>query len=106
MQCSQVRGLWLRLSRGARLPPLQIKLFASRPMDVELARTFLQVVRSGSLVSAAAQLHVTQTAVTARIKNLEAQLKCRLFERNKAGARLTTRSEERRVGKECRSRWS
>jgi DNA-binding transcriptional LysR family regulator len=63
-------------------------------MDVELARTFLQVVRSGSLVSAAAQLHVTQTAVTARIKNLEAQLKCRLFERNKAGARLTTDGEK------------
>jgi DNA-binding transcriptional LysR family regulator len=63
-------------------------------MDLELARTFLQVVRSGSLVSAAAQLHVTQTAVTARIKNLEEQLKCRLFERNKAGARLTTDGEK------------
>lgn len=58
-------------------------------MDVELARTFLEVVKTGSLVSAATQLHVTQTAVTARIKNLETQLGCRLFERNKAGARLT-----------------
>jgi DNA-binding transcriptional LysR family regulator len=63
-------------------------------MDVELARTFLQVVKAGSLVSAATQLHVTQTAVTARIKNLEAQLNCRLFERNKAGARLTTDGEK------------
>jgi DNA-binding transcriptional LysR family regulator len=63
-------------------------------MDVELARTFLQVVRTGSLVSAAARIHVTQTAVTARIKNLEEQLKCRLFERNKAGARLTKDGEK------------
>ncbi|NUO87569.1 MAG: LysR family transcriptional regulator [Cupriavidus sp.] len=58
-------------------------------MDIELARTFLQVVRDGSLLAAADKLHVTQTAVTARIKSLEAQLNCRLFERNKAGARLT-----------------
>jgi DNA-binding transcriptional LysR family regulator len=62
-------------------------------MDVELARTFLQVARAGSLIAAAQQLHVTQTAVTARIKNLEAQLNCRLFERNKAGARLTADGE-------------
>ncbi|MBP0621507.1 LysR family transcriptional regulator [Cupriavidus consociatus] len=58
-------------------------------MDIELARTFLQVVRTGSLLAAADKLHVTQTAVTARIKSLESQLNCRLFERNKAGARLT-----------------
>ncbi|AGW93135.1 MULTISPECIES: LysR family transcriptional regulator [Cupriavidus] len=58
-------------------------------MDIELARTFLQVVRSGSLLAAADKLHVTQTAVTARLKSLESQLNCRLFERNKAGARLT-----------------
>ncbi|WP_455286988.1 LysR family transcriptional regulator [Cupriavidus necator] len=58
-------------------------------MDVELARTFLQVVRSGSLLAVADKLHVTQTAVTARLKSLESQLNCRLFDRNKAGARLT-----------------
>ncbi|MBU6491848.1 LysR family transcriptional regulator [Pandoraea sp.] len=63
-------------------------------MDVELARTFLQVVKTGSLVAAAARLHVTQTAVTARIKNLESQLGCRLFERNKAGAKLTADGEK------------
>jgi DNA-binding transcriptional LysR family regulator len=62
-------------------------------MDLELARTFLQVVRTGSLIGAADKLHVTQTAVTARIKSLESQLNCRLFERNKAGARLTPDGE-------------
>jgi DNA-binding transcriptional LysR family regulator len=46
------------------------------------------------LVAAAERLHVTQTAVTVRIKNLEVQLQCRLFARNKAGARLTADGEK------------
>ena len=58
-------------------------------MDIELARTFLEVVRVGSFIAAAESLHVTQTTVTARIKNLESQLECRLFVRNRAGASLT-----------------
>lgn len=62
-------------------------------MDIELARTFLDVVRSGSLVASAERLHLTQTAVTARIKNLETQLDCRLFVRNRAGASLTEEGE-------------
>ncbi|GLK88754.1 LysR family transcriptional regulator [Pseudomonas turukhanskensis] len=62
-------------------------------MDIELARTFLQIVRSGSLVAAAEQLHVTQTAITARVQNLESQLGCKLFVRNRAGARLTADGE-------------
>ena len=55
-------------------------------MDIELARTFIDIVRSGSLVATAERLHLTQTAVTARVKNLEAQLGCQLFIRNRAGA--------------------
>lgn len=62
-------------------------------MDLELARTFLTIVHSGSFVSAANQLHLTQTAVTARIKNLESQLDCTLFIRNRAGAKLTGEGE-------------
>lgn len=62
-------------------------------MDVELARTFLEIVRTGSFIGAAAKLHVTQTTVTARIKNLENQLGCRLFVRNRSGASLTTNGE-------------
>jgi DNA-binding transcriptional LysR family regulator len=62
-------------------------------MDIELARTFLQIVRSGSLVAAAEQLHVTQTAITARVQNLESQLSCKLFVRNRAGAKLTADGE-------------
>lgn len=62
-------------------------------MDIELARTFLHIVRSGSFVAAAARLHVTQTTVTARVQSLESQLACSLFIRNRAGARLTEEGE-------------
>ncbi|MBO3277671.1 LysR family transcriptional regulator [Pseudomonas schmalbachii] len=62
-------------------------------MDIELARTFLEIVRSGSFVAAAERLHVTQTTITARVQNLESQLDCRLFVRNRAGARLTADGE-------------
>ena len=55
-------------------------------MDIELARTFLYIVRSGSFIAAATRLHVTQTTVTARVQNLESQLGCSLFVRNRAGA--------------------
>jgi DNA-binding transcriptional LysR family regulator len=58
-------------------------------MDIDLARTFLEVVSSGSFVAAAERLNLTQTAVSARIRGLEEQLGRRLFIRNKAGARLT-----------------
>ncbi|MGN6123269.1 MAG: LysR family transcriptional regulator [Sphingomonas oligoaromativorans] len=62
-------------------------------MDVAMARTFLEVVKTGSFVNAAANLHVTQTAVSARIRVLEEQLERPLFIRNKAGARLTPAGE-------------
>lgn len=58
-------------------------------MDIGLARTFLEVAASGSFISAADRLHLTQTAVSARIRTLEEQLGRQLFVRNKAGARLT-----------------
>lgn len=62
-------------------------------MDIDLARTFLDIIRSGSFVATAERLHITQTAVTARVSNLERQLNCRLFVRNRAGARLTPDGE-------------
>ena len=62
-------------------------------MDLDLARTFLEIVRSGSLASAAEKLHVTQTAVTARVQKLESLLGVTLFVRNRAGAKLTPDGE-------------
>ncbi|MBA1261333.1 LysR family transcriptional regulator [Stutzerimonas sp. NM35] len=62
-------------------------------MDIDLARTFLEIIRSGSFIATAERLHITQTAVTARVRSLELQLGCRLFTRNRAGARLTSDGE-------------
>ncbi len=62
-------------------------------MDLNLARTFLEVAGSGSFIAAAERLHLTQTAVSARIRALEDELGRRLFVRNKAGARLTPAGE-------------
>lgn len=63
-------------------------------MDIELARTFLEIVRMRSFVRAAEQLNVSQTAVSARVKALEEQLGRALFIRNKNGASLTPAGEQ------------
>jgi DNA-binding transcriptional LysR family regulator len=58
-------------------------------MQIELARTFLEVVTTGSFVAAAERLHVTQSTVSTRIRALERELGRPVFIRNKAGAVLT-----------------
>jgi len=63
-------------------------------MDINVARTFLEVVKTGSFVSAATNLNLTQTAVSARIRVLEEQLDRKVFIRNKAGARLTPAGDQ------------
>lgn len=63
-------------------------------VDIGIARTFLEIVKAGSFVGAAANLNLTQTAVSARIRVLEDQLNCAVFVRNKAGARLTPEGEQ------------
>ena len=63
-------------------------------MDINLARTFLEIVKTGTFIGAAANLHLTQTAVSARIRMLEQQLDRTLFVRNKAGAKLTPAGEQ------------
>lgn len=62
-------------------------------MDITIALTFLEVVKAGSFIAAAESLHVSQTAVSARIRMLEQQLDRPVFVRNKAGARLTAEGE-------------
>jgi DNA-binding transcriptional LysR family regulator len=58
-------------------------------MDIDLARTFLAVVDSGSFVEAAKRVFVTQSTISTRIRTLEQQLGKPLFERSKSGAVLT-----------------
>jgi DNA-binding transcriptional LysR family regulator len=60
-------------------------------VDIELARTFVEIVKTRSFVRAAEQLNVTQTTVSSRIRALEEQLGRPLFIRNKSGASLTRR---------------
>ena len=59
-------------------------------MDVELARTFLAVVETGSFLGAADKVNVTQSTVSTRIRSLEQQLGHLVFERSKSGATMTT----------------
>lgn len=63
-------------------------------MDIGVARTFLEVVKTGTFVNAAANLNLTQTAVSARIRVLEEQLDRPVFIRNKSGAKLTPAGEQ------------
>ena len=59
-------------------------------MDIELARTFLAVVETGSFLEAATRVNVTQSTVSMRIRSLEDQLGKAVFDRGKTGATLTT----------------
>lgn len=63
-------------------------------MDINLARTFLEIVSCHSFAQAAERLHVTQTAISARVKTLEDLLGRKLFVRNRAGASLTSAGEQ------------
>lgn len=62
-------------------------------MDIELARTFVEIVSTGSFIKAAERLHVAQTTVSARVRLLEEQLGRPLFVRHKGGATLTPAGE-------------
>lgn len=63
-------------------------------MDVDRARTFLEIVHFGSFLKAAERLNVTQTTVSARIRTLEEEIGRQLFVRNRNGARLTPAGKE------------
>ncbi|MFO1123264.1 MAG: LysR family transcriptional regulator [Hyphomicrobiales bacterium] len=59
-------------------------------MNLEELRTFLEVVETGSLVTASRRLNVTPSTVTARINGLEEEIGQKLLHRNKSGAELTS----------------
>lgn len=58
-------------------------------MDLELLRTFLEVNRTRHFGRAAEALHLTQAAVSARIKQLESILDANVFDRAGREIRLT-----------------
>ncbi|UDL92681.1 LysR family transcriptional regulator [Mesorhizobium sp. PAMC28654] len=61
---------------------------------MELARTFIEIVSTGSFIRASERLNVAQTTVSARIRSLEQQLGRQLFVRHKGGASLTPAGEQ------------
>ncbi|MGJ8573070.1 MAG: LysR family transcriptional regulator [Hoeflea sp.] len=63
-------------------------------MDIALARTFLEIVTSGSFFNAAKRLNVTQSTVSVRVKRLEEELGRTLFLRTKSGTQLTPAGEQ------------
>ncbi|MGW3242652.1 LysR family transcriptional regulator [Streptomyces sp. NPDC001070] len=58
-------------------------------MDTRLLTTFLTLARTENFTGAAAELHLSQSTVTAQIKALEKDLGVRLFDRMPRGAQLT-----------------
>lgn len=58
-------------------------------MNIDLARTFLEIVETGNFNKAAERLDVTQSTVSMRVKALEDELGRPLFLRSKAGTELT-----------------
>lgn len=63
-------------------------------MDIELARTFLEIATSGSFLNASRRLNVTQSTVSLRVKRLEELLGHQVFNRTRAGAVLTPAGEQ------------
>ncbi|CAM3585673.1 HTH-type transcriptional regulator HdfR [Parendozoicomonas haliclonae] len=62
-------------------------------MDTDLLKTFLEVSRTRHFGKAAENLYLTQSAVSARIRQLEALLNSPLFERTRHNIRLTSAGE-------------
>lgn len=63
-------------------------------IDFRSLQTFYAVAQQGGFHKAAEKLHTSQPAVSARIAQLERQLKCRLLERDKRGCFLTPQGRE------------
>jgi len=59
------------------------------PLDLRDLRLFLAVATTGSISRAASELHITQPALSVRIKAMEAQLNTPVFERLPRGVALT-----------------
>lgn len=58
-------------------------------VDTGLLRAFVAVARTGNVTQAAAELFVSQPALSGRINRLERAVGARLFDRHRGGVRLT-----------------
>lgn len=62
-------------------------------LDLYKLQVFVQVAQAGSFSAAAAQLYITQPAVSQHIQDLEATLGVRLFQRGRRGVVMTAEGE-------------
>ena len=62
---------------------------SERRLDLDQLRTFLAVVRRGSFTKAAEDVHLTQSAVSRQMRDLERSVGTTLFERLGRGVHLT-----------------
>ena len=58
--------------------------------ELRHVRAFLKIVETRNFTRAASDLHISQSALTVQIQQLEESLGVRLFDRNKRGVTLTT----------------
>ena len=58
-------------------------------MNIENMRAFLEIAACGSFQDAAERLHITQSAISARIKALESRFNRQLYIRRRRGVELT-----------------
>ncbi len=65
----------------------------ARDLDLNLLRVFVVVADSGSVTQAAAQLYLTQPAISAALRRLTTAIGSPLFARQGRGLRLTSRGE-------------
>ena len=63
-------------------------------MNLKQIETFLWIARLGGFAAAADRLNTTQSAVSARIQELELTLGVKLFERGRRAAHLTAKGQE------------
>lgn len=73
--------------------PVILTKGAVEPMDIDDLRILKSVAKHGSMNRAAVELHMVQSSVTARIRQLEDELGVSLFVRHSRGVRLSDAGE-------------
>lgn len=58
-------------------------------MDIKDLKVFQTIAKEESIAKASRILYMTPQGISKIVKNLEAEMGCRLFIRNKAGMQLT-----------------
>src|SRR5262245_20852025 len=64
-----------------------------RDLDLNLLRVFVVVAAAGSVTRAAAQLYLTQPAISAALRRLQSSVGAPLFARSGRGLHLTARGQ-------------